>query len=214
MKMGKLTALGLLASACSPAAATGFTTITQSFSSYYGTQGGGEVDEIFQYGGPLRLYKVTVTWSGFAAAGFEDPTGEVEGIPYTQGYSAGVYYDIYGPDSAGGWFEFGGGKTFVGAATCTTASCELSFGANGVDVTTDTSGFVGHGTLTVDGNLSYIDPNFCCEDFSHAFVGVGGTVTYLLGPVPEPASWAMMVSGFGLVGGAMRSRRKTVFTFG
>lgn len=27
--------------------------------------------------------------------------------------------------------------------------------------------------------------------------------------VPEPASWAMMVGGFGLVGGAMRSRRRT-----
>ncbi len=30
----------------------------------------------------------------------------------------------------------------------------------------------------------------------------GGT-----GPVPEPASWAMMISGFGLLGGAMRWRR-------
>ena len=28
--------------------------------------------------------------------------------------------------------------------------------------------------------------------------------------VPEPASWAMMLGGFGLVGGAMRSRRKVV----
>lgn len=28
--------------------------------------------------------------------------------------------------------------------------------------------------------------------------------------VPEPASWAMMLAGFGLLGGAMRSRRMTV----
>jgi PEP-CTERM motif len=28
-----------------------------------------------------------------------------------------------------------------------------------------------------------------------------------LGAVPEPASWAMMIAGFGLVGGAMRRRR-------
>ena len=28
--------------------------------------------------------------------------------------------------------------------------------------------------------------------------------------VPEPASWALMISGFGLVGGAMRKRRTTV----
>jgi len=32
--------------------------------------------------------------------------------------------------------------------------------------------------------------------------------------VPEPASWAMMVGGFGLVGGALRSRRKTAVAFG
>jgi hypothetical protein len=30
------------------------------------------------------------------------------------------------------------------------------------------------------------------------------------GAVPEPASWALMLGGFGLVGGAMRSRRRNV----
>jgi hypothetical protein len=33
------------------------------------------------------------------------------------------------------------------------------------------------------------------------------------GAVPEPASWALMLGGFGLVGGAMRSRRKAAVTF-
>ena len=28
-------------------------------------------------------------------------------------------------------------------------------------------------------------------------------------PVPEPASWAMMIVGFGAVGGIMRRRQKT-----
>lgn len=32
--------------------------------------------------------------------------------------------------------------------------------------------------------------------------------------VPEPASWALMVGGFGLVGGAMRGRRKSAVAFG
>ena len=32
-------------------------------------------------------------------------------------------------------------------------------------------------------------------------------------PTPEPASWAMMVGGFGLIGGAMRGRRKTAIRF-
>ena len=33
-------------------------------------------------------------------------------------------------------------------------------------------------------------------------------------PVPEPASWAMMVGGFGLIGGAMRARGKAAVRFG
>jgi hypothetical protein len=37
------------------------------------------------------------------------------------------------------------------------------------------------------------------------------TITGLAPAVPEPASWAMMISGFGLIGGAMR-RQRTVKT--
>ena len=33
-------------------------------------------------------------------------------------------------------------------------------------------------------------------------------VTNTPGPVPEPATWAMMILGFGLVGGALRTRRQ------
>jgi hypothetical protein len=37
-----------------------------------------------------------------------------------------------------------------------------------------------------------------------------GTVNYTVSPVPEPATWAMMIGGFGLVGGAMRRRTRNV----
>lgn len=33
------------------------------------------------------------------------------------------------------------------------------------------------------------------------------------GAVPEPASWALMLGGFGMIGGALRSRRKSAVTF-
>jgi hypothetical protein len=39
-------------------------------------------------------------------------------------------------------------------------------------------------------------------------IEVSGTNPSAEGPVPEPASWMIMVGGFGLVGGAMRARRK------
>lgn len=41
--------------------------------------------------------------------------------------------------------------------------------------------------------------------------GFEGVTTAGSGAVPEPASWALMVSGFGLMGAALR-RRKTVVT--
>jgi PEP-CTERM motif len=41
--------------------------------------------------------------------------------------------------------------------------------------------------------------------FLSANVGPGG--------VPEPASWALMIAGFGLTGAAMRRRTKVVVTY-
>jgi hypothetical protein len=42
-----------------------------------------------------------------------------------------------------------------------------------------------------------------------------GTINYNLNasPAPEPASWALMLGGFGAIGGAMRARRKASVTF-
>ncbi|HWI86903.1 MAG TPA: PEPxxWA-CTERM sorting domain-containing protein [Sphingomonas sp.] len=39
-------------------------------------------------------------------------------------------------------------------------------------------------------------------------------VTYVGAKAPEPATWAMMLVGFGAVGGAMRSRRRQTVSFG
>lgn len=35
----------------------------------------------------------------------------------------------------------------------------------------------------------------------------GGEIRGFLAPVPEPATWAMMIAGFGMLGGVMRRRR-------
>lgn len=48
-------------------------------------------------------------------------------------------------------------------------------------------------------------------DLDLSFRVIGGTAA---SAAPEPASWAMMLGGFGLVGGAMRARRKVAISFG
>ena len=48
-------------------------------------------------------------------------------------------------------------------------------------------------------------------DFDLSFRVIGGKGT---SAAPEPVSWAMMLGGFGLVGGAMRRRRAGTIRFG
>ena len=43
--------------------------------------------------------------------------------------------------------------------------------------------------------------------------GFGGVGANAVDPVPEPATWAMMLVGFGAVGGALRSRRKATLRY-
>ena len=59
----------------------------------------------------------------------------------------------------------------------------------------------------------YIDPNFLAAHpgYSLTFSPFVGNDAPNVDAVPEPASWAMLIAGFGLTGGAMRRRsRRTV----
>jgi hypothetical protein len=66
------------------------------------------------------------------------------------------------------------------------------------------------GTLIIDTNNAFGAECYNCDPFR---LLAGGTLTS--GPggggdpgvIPEPATWAMMIAGFGLVGGVMRRRR-------
>jgi hypothetical protein len=54
------------------------------------------------------------------------------------------------------------------------------------------------------------------NDEAHLIVTVDGAVTessIAVRAVPEPASWAMMLGGFGAIGGAMRSRKRMFVRF-
>jgi hypothetical protein len=46
--------------------------------------------------------------------------------------------------------------------------------------------------------------------FQTEFGSVSNAVLFSTGAVPEPATWAMMIGGFGLIGAASRRRRTTI----
>lgn len=76
---------------------------------------------------------------------------------------------------------------------------------------------VGRGSVRPDYHfaeaIAQVDPTFTIQgDFAkdYYFVGLPASAIGGVAAVPEPASWAMMVVGFGLVGSAVRRRRTSV----
>jgi hypothetical protein len=78
------------------------------------------------------------------------------------------------------------------------------------------SAYFGNPNNGADQNEAFAFVNFLSDDaFDEVrFIQSGGGFEFddvtVGGAVPEPATWGMMVLGFGLAGGALRSRRRTI----
>jgi hypothetical protein len=117
------------------------------------------------------------------------------GVPSPSGVSPGFHFDnlLYldgSPQTATDYELHGGIFDIYGIAFTVAGGFSVNLWSNGEDATTPLSFGVG---LT-DG-LTVSDYDFD-----------GVTVQ----SVPEPATWAMMVVGFGLIGSGLRRRRTTV----
>jgi hypothetical protein len=73
------------------------------------------------------------------------------------------------------------------------------FDVTGFDYTSFSRTLIATSNSTQVGFIFYSDPNFFLLD--------NISVTEATGAIPEPASWAMLIAGFGLVGAAQRRRR-------
>jgi hypothetical protein len=69
--------------------------------------------------------------------------------------------------------------------------------------------FIGFEDLLGGGNLDYNDHTFVFTNVSFLAPTVPAAGTGMAGAVPEPATWAMMLLGFGAVGLVARQRRRT-----
>jgi opacity protein-like surface antigen len=106
---------------------------------------------------------------------------------------------------AGGYLSIAGGYEFTG----------YDVGNYSDDLSTTPVVFKLHfladsaGPASFTFNFSYFDTNVA----SYGALTTNTLDFAIKSPAPEPASWALMVAGFGVVGGAMRSHRKAAVTF-
>ncbi len=141
--------------------------------------------------------------------------------------TTGGYYTVSRDPSAPGYVS--GGNWFAAAGLCSNVDTRCQQGASFNDTRTLTFsmptnedyyilGFLfGQTNGQLDffhtAKLQQIDlaPQYgLTSDDGGALVrGANGTFTLAAG-VPEPATWAMLILGFGVVGGAMRSRRRAL----
>ena len=67
-----------------------------------------------------------------------------------------------------------------------------------------------HGIIRFTGNFTSATFTDLTEDWHGIQIGIAGLATP--SGVPEPMTWAMMIAGFGMIGGAMRRRAGTLAT--
>ena len=117
--------------------------------------------------------------------------------------TAGGVFNLYSVDLAFGPFGHNG------ATNETTLVTGYVFG--GGTLTTTLSVGYGFETHTLNwANLTSVTfAQFASAEYL-GFDNVVSNVDYSVGGVPEPATWALMIGGFGFVGAAMRRRAKVV----
>lgn len=116
-------------------------------------------------------------------------------------------------NNSGAWCHSGNGVTELARATNlgstgwadnTEYTFDLLFTATNIQVFVD-------GVKEIDLNGTFADGAFGFYNYSQAQVLYAGITEDIIPPaIPEPATWAMLISGFGLVGAAARRRRSSV----
>lgn len=160
------------------------------------------------------------TAAGITGSGFQikTPPADGAGAPPANSVPAGTpYLSVLGGGSAtigfGGafrafQFDWGSIDTYntltihwLGGNTAVIPGTNFTNPANGNQVSPGTNGL-----LTVSGDAGELFTGITLSSGTNSF-----EIDNLAVAVPEPASWALMILGFGGVGAALRSRRRASF---
>jgi len=155
----------------------------------------------------------TTTITGFTFGGWSVAGTQISTVDYgfssspggvQTGTSALTFGAVVPGTGFGGAFDV---RDYIGSVAPITLSAGTWYFSLGNSVTTNNS--VGYWDI----NNGPSSADIGGSDLA-GYYGPTGSSAFTLtsGAVPEPASWALMLGGFGLVGGAMR-RRRTSLTF-
>jgi hypothetical protein len=148
--------------------------------------------------GPGRLSSSgTSNFGGFVSTQSHCIPGAPSAATPVQPVTSGIFSYLF--DAGDTLFGTYAGQAIFDAGVIT--------GAEDLTVTGGTGRFAeATGTILSRGRLSFA-PNPSGQGVVGVFSGtVNGTLN-LANPLPEPATWAMMIAGFGLIGSRLRARR-------
>jgi len=153
----------------------------------------------------------TTTITGFTFGGWSDAGATITSVEYgfgsstdnaITGTSALTYGDVV-PGTGFGSYDVRDYTGSVAPITLGAGTWYFTLGA-----VTTSNGDYAYWDINNGPSSAYANGNSVAGEFgptsSNAFTLTSN------GAVPEPASWALMLGGFGIVGGAMRARRRTV----
>jgi hypothetical protein len=198
--VGFVIALGAMGSPASAA----LLTYTVGYASF----GGIAIPQFDPAYGTLNSARLTVT--GHLDYTFVDETPE----PTVSTYAYSAFYSLYYFDRTLDFGVDGSGTTTFGTAPTISLPADGEgtrlIGADRLAFTIGTGTF--NGSITTDPPYSITVPDGSIYPDTDGPRSINGTVRidydYIAPVVPEPASWAMMIGGFALAGGALRRRRQ------
>lgn len=104
-------------------------------------------------------------------------------------------------------------ESFVGGQITSGTYLPSNYGAYEFTFANNTPLFAGFNGLDGNGNWTLYADDLFSPDGGEVAGGWTLNITTDAGAVPEPATWAMMIGGFGMVGGAMRRRNAVKASF-
>lgn len=162
-----------------------------------------------------EVYDVDISGNGLSAIGTITTDGTLGVLSAANVTAFGITID----DGDSSFFldGYGNAQLDVTGSGFTATATGLFFDFSGTGYALFQNPFIGSGInfLCFAGSLCGGDSNrisITVDEFGGgiAQTGIQQVATRAGGVVPEPATWAMMIGGLGLAGGALRTRRRTV----